>query len=156
MLQKYVWKPSIKLAQDKGKERLFTLNNVSWTLHLCSVLYSVQQLFPISCQYPHRFTSVRTDKIVMDSFSQVILKKQYKMCMVWSRMQHRGSGHCLGVTHNDVGGYILKLEHPKDNNSRLLGLGAVRLHMFRIRFKSRQSCFHICKMFLTPTSHLPR
>ena len=40
-----------RLAQDKGQDRLFMLNNASWTLYLSGVLYNVQQLFPSGC--PH-------------------------------------------------------------------------------------------------------
>ena len=33
-------------------------------------------------------------------------------------------------------GYFLRLDHPKANNFKLLGLGVVRRHMFLVRFKS--------------------
>ena len=37
------------VAQDKDQDRLFMLNNESWTLYLYSDLYHFQQLFSNGC-----------------------------------------------------------------------------------------------------------
>ena len=60
------WKLSKNVAEYKGQDRLFMLNNVSWTLYFSQVAVSTS----------HRFIAILTDK-VMDSHRQVILKNKY-------------------------------------------------------------------------------
>ena len=70
---------------------MFTLNNVSWTLYLCSDLHTFQQLFPCGSAHRNRFISILADKIVVDSHRQAILtkKKIVQHCICY------GPGHSL-------------------------------------------------------------
>ena len=94
MLWKGHCKLSKYLAQDDGQDRLFTTNNVSSTLYLCS-FQIISNFSAVAVGTSQRFISILTDNIVMVSHKQVIFKKQYKTIFVQDTAQEPGL--CLGL-----------------------------------------------------------
>ena len=68
---------------------------------MCAMFSIISKnLSPVAVHMSHRSASILTDKIVMDSHRQVILKKTVQECVWYGPGRSLGPGHCLEVTNH--------------------------------------------------------